>query len=142
MNVTPWWPLGVVKVLSIDCSPWYSSIPQLIETTDTPGRAAAVATAVNRSLLLVSVFASTRSMLAPGAMACAHSMSRASSISQVPLSIAGPGRVRAGQVRGLARLVVLGEAWRVGQAERLVELGQVARAESLGSVLSTKAGSS
>ena len=35
-KVTPWWPLGVVKSLSNDCSPANSLEPQLIETTETP----------------------------------------------------------------------------------------------------------
>ncbi len=54
MKVTPWCPLGVVNVLSLESSLEVSSSPQLIETTDTPGRLAAVATAVNRSALLGS----------------------------------------------------------------------------------------
>ena len=46
MKVTPWWPLGVVNVESHGrLAGVTSGSPQLIETTETPGRLAAVATA-------------------------------------------------------------------------------------------------
>ena len=62
--------------------------PQLIETTDTPGREAAVRVAVNRSSG-VSLLASTSTMLAPGATACAHSTSKDSSNSHSPVASCG-----------------------------------------------------
>ena len=49
-KVTPWWPAGVVKSLSRRFSPLNSRLPQLIETTDTPGSSAAVTAPVNRLL--------------------------------------------------------------------------------------------
>ena len=60
--------------------------PQLIETTETPGWAAAVPTAAIRSES-DWLSASTRTIWAPGAMAWIHSTSSASSISQ----LAAPG---------------------------------------------------
>ena len=83
-----------------------------------------MATAVKRSALL-SLVASTRTMFAPGAMACAHSMSRASSISQLPLMFPAP----AGSVPAegpSARLVDLGEAGWIGKAELSIETAEVA----------------
>src|SRR5579884_2171285 len=88
-KVTPWCPVGVTKVLSREFSVLNSFSPQLMETAETPARLAAVATAAYRSGSLAE-FASTRMMLAPGATECAHSMSRASSISQLPLGLPAP----------------------------------------------------
>ena len=56
-----------------------------MDTTETPGRAAAVETAVNRSEKEF-VFASTRTMFASGAVAWAHSTSSDSSTAQPALS--------------------------------------------------------
>ena len=86
-NVTPECPADVVKRLSYDFSPRNSPPPQLSDTAETPGWLRAVFTAVVRSPRL-SDFASTSSMLAPGAMACAHSTSSAISTDQ-PVSGAG-----------------------------------------------------
>ena len=66
---------------------WPSGKPQLIDTTDTPGWLAAVATLAIRSES-DWLLASTRMIWAPGAMAWAHSTSSASSTSQ--LSVPGP----------------------------------------------------
>ena len=65
-----------------------SAAPQLIETTETPARLRAVFTAVTKSKV-EGVFASTRTMLAPGAMAWDHSTSRAISVNQpvVPAAV-------------------------------------------------------
>ena len=102
-KVTP----GTLKTLSYVASSlaktaWPSANPQLIDTTDTPGWLAAVATLAIRSdsdWLL----ASTRMIWAPGAMAWAHSTSSASSTSQ--LSVPGPLGSVAGQRGRLAVLV-------------------------------------
>ncbi len=61
---------------------WPSGNPQLIDTTETPGWAAAVATAAIRSES-DWLLASTSTICAPGAMAWAHSTSSASSSSQL-----------------------------------------------------------
>src|SRR5438552_3502186 len=86
-KVTPVWPDGVTNVLSNEASLENSPPPQLMDTATTPGWRAAVVTAANR-LLNELLSASTRRMLAPGAMAWAHSTSRAISLIQ-PLF--GPG---------------------------------------------------
>ena len=64
------------------------------------------------------LFASTSRMLAPGAIAWAHSTSRAISVIQPEFA--------AGKLAGAAGLVHLREGGRVGEAERQVELLQVA----------------
>ena len=78
-----------------------SAKPQLIDTTDTPGRLAAVATLVIRSAS-DWLLASTSTICAPGAMAWAHSTSSASSISQLPRR---PGRIGGRQAARLAVLI-------------------------------------
>src|SRR6476619_6850520 len=76
-NVT----FGVVKYESQLVSCGTSGMPQLIDTTETPGYVAATCTAFRRSVgLLVTASrwsdaAWTRTMLAFGAAACAHSTS-------------------------------------------------------------------
>src|SRR5258707_541485 len=74
-------PAGVWKVESNEVSDANSPLPQLMETTETPCQFAAVVTAAVKSEKLELV-ASTSTILAPGARACAHSTSRASSTSQ------------------------------------------------------------
>src|SRR5262249_47776070 len=82
-KVTP----GVVSTLSYCASAWArtaepSAKPQLIDTTDTPGKWAAAATPGIRSAR-DWLFAPPSTILAPGAMAWVHSTSRASSRSQL-----------------------------------------------------------
>jgi hypothetical protein len=84
--VTPAWPWGVVNVESSDSSFDISLPPQLIDTATTPGRALATFTAAVRSRI-DALFASTRTMLAWGAIACAHSTS--SAISEAQLAFGG-----------------------------------------------------
>ena len=86
--MTPLCPAGVVKTLSYAVSPENSPAPQLIETTETPGNWLAKLTALNRSFR--SGWASTRTMLAAGAIACAHSTSSAVSSAQPELFAAQP----------------------------------------------------
>ena len=81
------WPTGVVRSLSYIASSaartdWPSVKPQLIDTTDTPGCCAALWTALIRSAS-DWLLASTRMIWAPGAIACVHSTSSASSLSQL-----------------------------------------------------------
>lgn len=80
--------------------PENSAEPQLIDTTETPGMALAVSTAVIMSVKFDD-FASTTTILAPGATAWAHSTSSISSPAQPPSADApawlttvraGPGR--------------------------------------------------
>src|SRR5438067_2121154 len=85
-KVTPAWPAGVRNVPSELASEENSPPPQLMETATTPGCAAAKRTAVNRLPSELSA-ASTRRMLAIGAMACAHSTSRAISLAQPPSAV-------------------------------------------------------
>src|SRR6266478_4794522 len=88
-KVTPAWPAGVWKVFaSVPVSVLNSPPPQLMETTTTPGWLAAKRTAVKR-LLVELVVASTRRILALGAIAWAHSTSSAISLAHPPL---GDGR--------------------------------------------------
>src|SRR5947209_5879322 len=82
------WPAGVVKAESYWASPANSLAPNDIDTTATPGWAAAYWVAARRSVRLLEL-ASTRRRLASGAMAWAHSTSRAVSRAQLAL---GPGR--------------------------------------------------
>src|SRR6516164_8238797 len=82
-KVTPGWPAGVVKNESREVSMEYSGRPKLIDTTDTPGWSAAHCTAEKR-LDSPASLASTSRIVAPGAIACAHSTSRDSSSSQPP----------------------------------------------------------
>src|SRR5438477_649245 len=67
MKVTPLWPLGVVKWLSLTVSVDDSLPPQLMDTATTPGWRAAKLTAVSRLFIELSL-ASTRRILAPGSM--------------------------------------------------------------------------
>ena len=60
------------------------SVPQLMETTDTPGRLLAKLTALNKSFSVGC--ASTSTMFAAGAIACAHSTSSAVSSAQPELT--------------------------------------------------------
>src|SRR5262245_59191099 len=80
-TVTPVCTAGVRKVLSNEVSLENSPPPKLMDTVTTPGWLAAVRTAANR-LLNELLSASTRRMLALGAMAWAHSTSRAISLIQ------------------------------------------------------------
>ncbi len=91
IKVIPVWPAGVVKWLSLTV--WFdvSAPPQLIEIATTPGTLRAVSTAVSKSLVL-SDLASTTTIVAPGAMACAHSTSSDSSCAQ-PESTRPPARL-------------------------------------------------
>ncbi len=88
-NVTP----GVVKKESQLVSPGTSGMPQLIDTTDAPVRVAAYWTAFSKSVgspvtgSRASDAADTSTMLARGAIAWAHSTSRA--VSSVQLSQLG-----------------------------------------------------
>ena len=68
-----------------------SVMPQLIETTVTPGCVRAVSTAAIMLWVLVDR-ASTTTIVAAGAIACAHSTSMASSCAQ-PLSVRPPARL-------------------------------------------------
>src|SRR5437660_5940814 len=86
-KVTPPWPLGVTKVLSNPVSVLNSPPPQLMDTATTPGWPAAKLAAESRLLNELSL-ASTRRILAPGAMAWDHSTSRAISLAH-PESAAG-----------------------------------------------------
>src|SRR5262245_24620424 len=80
-NVTPLCPSGVTKLLSKLVSLENSLAPQLIDTATTFDWLAANRTAVSR-LVNEASFASTSRMLALGAMAWAHSTSRAISLAQ------------------------------------------------------------
>ena len=69
-KVIPVWPAGVLKWPFKPSSFDVSAPPQLIETATTPGWFRATSTAASNSLVL-SDFASTTMMFAPGAIACA-----------------------------------------------------------------------
>src|SRR5258708_35422160 len=73
---------------SIEVSPLASPPPQLIDTSVAP-RLLPDRTALNRFALLL-VAASTSTILAAGASACAHSMSSDSSSTHPPLTLGVP----------------------------------------------------
>src|SRR5262245_18961801 len=75
MKVTPLWPEGVGQMQSRLRSLESSPSPKLMETATTPGCLRAQSAAFARSLMLF-VLASTRRILAAGAIACAHCTSR------------------------------------------------------------------
>src|SRR5262249_3435775 len=79
--VTP----GAVKFASKPVSPANSLAPQLIDTTLAPILGVAVFTAVIK-LLRLAELASTSTIFAPGATACAHSTSRLISTAQLALA--------------------------------------------------------
>src|SRR5271157_5027309 len=87
-KVTPLCPAGVVKNWSKVVSPRNSPLPQLIDTTETPGNLRARFTAFIRSLVLAEA-ASTTMIEAPGAITWLHSTSSASSSAQ-PMFVCAP----------------------------------------------------
>src|SRR5207249_6718669 len=82
-NTTP----DLINLESKLVSPENSPLPQLLETSPPPAAATRVAALVSAVSRLVRLFdaASTRMILALGAIACAHSMSRDSSSSHPPV---------------------------------------------------------
>ena len=92
-NVIPSCPAGVVKWTSYAVSVGVSLNPQLIEIATTPGVFLAVSTALKRSVMLGDLASTTR-MLAPGAIAWAHSTSSVSSEAHVVLVYGCPPRSR------------------------------------------------
>ena len=128
-KVTPWCPLGVVKALSTRGR--LGSCAGALANRDhrDPGEALGGRHSRNRSSAL-SELHSIRMMLAPGAIACAHSTSRASVSSQAPVgSVGGHGAGVATAADVRAVLVEFDEAGGIRQIELLIELGQVAGAE-------------
>src|SRR5215471_6696001 len=82
-NTTP----DLINVESKLVSPENSPPPQLLETSPPPAPAARLAATVSAASRLERLFdaASTRMILALGAIACAHSISRDASSSQPPV---------------------------------------------------------
>src|SRR5678816_156371 len=82
-NTTPDLTNLLSKLASLENSP----LPQLLETSPPPAAATRLAATVSAASRLERLFdaASTRMILALGAMACAHSMSRDASSSHPPV---------------------------------------------------------
>ncbi len=79
----PMCPVGVVKSESYAVSPDDSDSPKLMEMTETPGSLSAYTTALPSRSENDALAASTKTMLACGAMACDHSTSRSVSMAQL-----------------------------------------------------------